>query len=342
MLQSLYEKLSNKTTLCFTRGTQDVLLDGAKLTIISDDRQNTVPLDRIRRVVILGKFNLDSEVFQSLIKNGIPIDFLNLRGEIQAHLLPVEDPCDYELTLQGKLSADEYSKLELAREILRAKADNSASILNKRIGLTPIWSNCIKLFQDASNEGELRGAEGYTARTYFSYWQSMLSSRIKWQGRQYYPAPDPVNALLSLCYVQLYNRFVTALRSYGLNPRLGFFHHGRGGHCALASDLMEPIRPLIDNLVLNLFKDEEVTVDNFETVDRVCRIKDRKVFSKCLKALEELFSSTITFHFKQGPLWHSCSRTLYDHIDDAVLSFHAHLTGVATLKAMRFLPCTYF
>jgi len=67
------------------------------------------------------------------------------------------------------------------------------------------------------------------------------------------PAPDPVNALLSLTYGLLRLEIESQLVAVGLDPRVGFLHVEHGHRPALALDLLEEFRaPIADRLALRL------------------------------------------------------------------------------------------
>ena len=81
----------------------------------------------------------------------------------------------------------------------------------------------------------------------------MVRHTFSFTGRQRHPAPDPVNALLSLGYTMVYNEIGSLLDGLGFDPYLGFYHQPRFGHATLASDLLEEFRaPLVDRLTLHL------------------------------------------------------------------------------------------
>lgn len=96
--------------------------------------------------------------------------------------------------------------------------------------------------------------------------------------RVYHPPDGPVNVMLSFGYSLLYNRISAMLVQQGFNPRLGFFHVGRGAHAALASDLIEPLRHLVERIVLSLIHKKEIRPEHFTTSESghggECRLTD--------------------------------------------------------------------
>ena len=99
----------------------------------------------------------------------------------------------------------------------------------------------------------LLGLEGSGARVYFQAFGKMVRHGFSFESRKRRPAPDPVNALLSLGYTMVYNEIASLLDGMGFDPYLGFYHQPRYGHATLASDLVEEFRtPLVDRFTLKI------------------------------------------------------------------------------------------
>ncbi len=75
----------------------------------------------------------------------------------------------------------------------------------------------------------------------------------------------PPNNLLNYGYAILRAVIARALVGSGLLPTLGIHHHNRYNAYCLADDIMEPYRPFVDELVLDILKTEddisELTLD---------------------------------------------------------------------------------
>ena len=79
-----------------------------------------------------------------------------------------------------------------------------------------------------------------------------------WSGLSLFPArrreaPD-ANRLFNYAYTILYSAFARYLCAAALNPDIGIHHHSQYNHFSLASDLMEPFRPLIDRCVFRFME----------------------------------------------------------------------------------------
>jgi len=67
-------------------------------------------------------------------------------------------------------------------------------------------------------------------------------------------AADPVNALLNYAYALLEAEARIACYEAGLDPYLGILHTDQDARRSLIYDVMEPVRPVADRLVLNLVR----------------------------------------------------------------------------------------
>ena len=84
-------------------------------------------------------------------------------------------------------------------------------------------------------------------------------------------APD-ANRLFNYAYTILYSAFARHLCAAALNPDIGIHHHSQYDHFSLASDLMEPFRPLIDRCVFQ-FMEEFPGVVNLSRDSRIALLK---------------------------------------------------------------------
>jgi CRISPR-associated protein Cas1 len=107
-----------------------------------------------------------------------------------------------------------------------------------------------QLAQDAD---ALRGYEGKAGAFYFAAVGALLDRSWSFEGRKYYPPPDPFNAVLSFGYALLQKDIAAAVQLVGLDPYLGCFHAMQYDRPSLVLDLMEEFRPLtVDGMILGL------------------------------------------------------------------------------------------
>ena len=174
--------------------------------------------------------------------------------------------------LETSLSVARYmvaAKLQNARSVVKragreSKTASDRDLLNKT---AQIHQEGIKNAEMAIDLAQLRGIEGYGAKTYFGSFTQMIRQNrdaFAFTQRTKRPPRDPINALLSFAYTLLVNDCVSACEGVGLDPQLGFIHAVRPGKPSLALDLMEELRsPLADRLVLSLINQKQIKPDDF-------------------------------------------------------------------------------
>jgi CRISPR-associated endonuclease Cas1 len=147
----------------------------------------------------------------------------------------------------------------------------------------------------------LRLIEARATLAYFTVWQSMP---LLWSGTARHPVPQewlvvgqrrtmltgtnrnashPMNAILNYAYGVLESQIRIAATSQGFDPSIGYLHASRPGRVALVYDLMEPLRPEVDRIVLQFIRKHKFTPNDFMlTAKGVCRLHPqmaRKVVS---------------------------------------------------------------
>lgn len=79
--------------------------------------------------------------------------------------------------------------------------------------------------------------------------------------------------MLNYAYGVLESQVRTAAVTHGLDPTIGYLHACRPGRVTLVYDLMEPLRPQVDRLVLDLVRSNTFSPSDFILTDRgVCRL----------------------------------------------------------------------
>jgi CRISP-associated protein Cas1 len=133
--------------------------------------------------------------------------------------------------------------------------------------------------------------EAQAAYAYFAAWQMMP---LRWKGTRRKPIPPewhhvvarpsmvsgrnrhathPVNAMLNYAYAVLESQVRITAVAQGLDPTIGYLHACRPGRVALVYDLMEPLRPQVDHLVLSFVRSHTFVPSDFLLrMDGVCRL----------------------------------------------------------------------
>ncbi|MCP4425331.1 MAG: CRISPR-associated endonuclease Cas1 [Chloroflexi bacterium] len=246
------------------------------------------PMNKVDQVVVLGNVQLSTQVMTTLVQMNIDVVFLSSYGKYKFR--PEGDGSKHVALRQRQLRVMGEGRLALpvAQAIVDAKIHNQRVILQRQAnrisagrgqnrGAT-VWPRDRRLFDQsltgmeqmrrdagrATNLDSLRGYEGKAAVHYFKAIRSLLDRSWGFERREYYPPPDPFNALLSFAYSLLLKDVRAAVQIVGLDIYMGFFHAVDRGRPSLALDLMEEWRPLIaDALVLEMVNRGTVRPDEF-------------------------------------------------------------------------------
>lgn len=242
--------------------------------IISKEGQilQEVPLNKLDQVVLMGRgVQMSTALLVELIERGIPVMLTNARGSRHYATLTGGPSRFGALRLQQmQRVADPAWTLALAQAMIRTKLANQRAVLAST-GWQAAAAATVQIAAAAANLDRadtidaVRGYEGAAAAAYFGAWRSTFQAHWAFQGRAFYPPPDPINALLSFGYTLLLHDTLAAVQFTGLDPYLGVFHVIEAGRPSLALDLMEEFRPLIvDRLVVEILRRGDLRRDQFE------------------------------------------------------------------------------
>jgi CRISPR-associated protein Cas1 len=235
------------------------------------------PLVNIEQVVLMGNVQLTTQATATLLSREVDVVFLSSYGKFRGRLVGSGSKNAQLRRRQLELMGQAAFTLPLAKAIVDGKIHNQRVLLQRQLGRTaplpelgskpPVTPGVRAVVEKAiagmeqmrqaalttPNVDSVRGYEGKAAAYYFAAIRSLLDPDWRFQKRDYYPPPDPFNALLSFAYSLLLKDVLAAVQLVGLDPYLGFFHEITYGRPSLALDLMEEWRPLLaDALVLDL------------------------------------------------------------------------------------------
>ena len=270
-------------------------LDGRSLKVKVPDRPVAhVPLHMLERLTIVADMAVSTHLLHRLSSGGVAITLLSPRSKHQAmDCLTLNHGNHARRLHQYALVLDEtrclsWSRL-LVRWKLKAQRQQLMRFAARRSGEA---GRCRRAEQEiarlqmqaarADAQG-LLGLEGSAARAYFGVYQRLVPASLGFAGRRKRPAPDPVNALLSLTYSMLTSECSRALQRAGLDPAYGVYHRVDYGRPSLACDLVELVRPQADHFVWRLLARQELREHHFTRQLEACLLKKegRAIYFPC-------------------------------------------------------------
>ncbi|MBZ0198361.1 MAG: CRISPR-associated endonuclease Cas1 [Ignavibacteriaceae bacterium] len=303
-----------RTLYVHTQGAE-LRKEGERLIVIkSDSVLIDIPSLRISQVIIFGSCSITPAAMQFCLTNNIPITLLSSSGKYYGKVESSKGKNIELERLQFFTSVDETFNLALSKTCISGKITNTRTLLQRSIKrrydteIEAVINSMKKSLIDlskAENIEQLRGIEGNAAAEYFSvYGRTLLKETGFYQPvfkRIKRPPVDPINSLLSFGYTLLSANIYSTVSALNLNPYVGFFHTIRQGHPALASDLIEEFRHVIDSLVIQVINKSILTRKHFYFVkdpDTPCLLtkEGRKEFIRQF----EIKMNRITTHTPTG------------------------------------------
>ena len=266
-------------TLYLDRRGAALDVDAGSLTVrLGGEIATRIPLLPLERVVLRGDAVLSTRVLAELWRHDIGLLLLSGRHNEATARLVGRPHDDVALRLaQYRQAIDAETCRLTARRIVGAKLAAEARLLgralevrpDRRKPLTDAIDTLARLQARIADDGELLGRdtliglEGAGAAAYFRAYSALFPESLEFSRRRRRPPPDQVNVCLSLGYTLLHHEAVREVQIVGLDPLLGFLHVPERGRESLACDLVEPLRPHVDEWVWRRFAEQHLRREHF-------------------------------------------------------------------------------
>ncbi|MDD2725264.1 MAG: CRISPR-associated endonuclease Cas1 [Methylovulum sp.] len=276
-------------TLIIDKDHSELHYQGGNLTVYTaGKRVSTVPVRQLERVIVSPQVTITAGVLGVIAEQHVSLMVLNARLPARTATLAGHHSGDHQRRLaQYQCSLDQAFCVQIATRLIAMKIGRQRTVLQnalqKRPELRRVLTKAIKQLETASTTltasahhdlTVLNGIEGAAARAYFQAYTQLFCPRLNFTGRNRRPPLDPVNAILSLSYTLLHHEAVNALKIYGLDPSLGFYHQTYYGRDSLACDVIEPLRPYLDKWIWRLFAGQTLTDGHFVYDGPACLLAD--------------------------------------------------------------------
>jgi CRISPR-associated protein Cas1 len=236
----------------------------------------SIPLHGLQRVVLRSDTALSSATLAGLVDAGIDVlAFGGRRGERVAHAVGrAHNDARIRVAQAQSLLAPDFvsafarrvvtSKVREQRRFVAHLGANRPDQRKRIFDAERTLSHCLgRLNEPCLDLEAVRGLEGSAAAAYFRALAAVMPPALGFTARVRRPPRDPVNVLLSLGYTLLISAAVRACHVAGLDPMIGFLHSIEHGRPALACDLIEPLRPRVDRLAWELFRQRTLLPEHF-------------------------------------------------------------------------------
>ncbi len=235
MADFLLEIAENERHLCVERGC---VVIKHKHEVIKK-----IPTDTLSAVILSAHGCTVSKNFLATVaEHGIPVVTCGKNYLPISITLPTGTHYKSLPVVTAQMHASPILKKRLWQQIVIAKIHNQAQILQKSTKNTHV-AHQISLLAKKVHSGDSDHKEAQAARL---YWGALMGKNfIRDRNAQ------DINIFFNYGYTILRAACARALCGAGLLPLLGVQHHNTYNAFCLADDMMEPLRPFVDNLVMS-------------------------------------------------------------------------------------------
>lgn len=258
------------------------LKDGALGLYLEGVLERRIPMTLVDRLVVSGDIDVPARLIAALGTAGVGMVFWNPRTRACAAVCGAPGGDARRRLGQAQMALDEDLRRDWARRWARAKLLAQARLLrieaenrvDARMALRAfagrIEGGAERLRARGASVESVRGIEGAAAAAYFDGVARLVAPALGFRGRNRRPPKDPLNAALSLIYTLVYSGGIEACVHAGLDPAIGYLHDPAPGRAGLACDLMEPLRPRADEVVIRMFRERTLRLEHFHDRDGAC------------------------------------------------------------------------
>lgn len=213
-----------------------------------------VPIEDVGMVVIdCQQVTLSHALIMALMENNAALVSCNSKHMPYGLMLPMAEHHAFTEKLYAQLESSEPLRKNLWQQTVAAKISNQAAMLEK-VGIAA------KNMRHWAGEVKSGDPDNYEGRAAAYYWDNLF---ITYDSFRRHRNGDAPNNLLNYGYAILRAIVARALVGSGLFTALGIHHKNKYNPYCLADDIMEPYRPYVDALVLEILKEfteiEELT-----------------------------------------------------------------------------------
>ena len=207
----------------------------------------TIPIEDLGIIIIESlHVTISFSLINKLMSYGVGVFSCDERHMPSGLMLQLEGHTQQTERIRTQLEASLPLKKNLWQQTVSAKIVNQARLLHTR-------GKDVDNLLRWSREVQSGDQKNHEARAAVQYWSRLFP----FEGFTRHPEGESPNHLLNYGYSILRGITARAIVSSGMLPMLGIFHKNKYNAFGLADDIMEPYRPFVDALVLELVDSRE-------------------------------------------------------------------------------------
>ena len=265
-----------------------IISKNLQLVIKSETREGSIPIEEIGFLVLdHPEIYISIPAMNLLIENNSAVIVCNKNHLPNGQFLNLNSHHIQQEIFKNQIEASLPLKKQLWQQTIIEKITNQGILLQKITG----QKNTLDFLASKVLSGDSSNMEGVAAS---QYWKSFFETTdIAFKRERFGDYP---NNFLNYGYAILRAATARALSGSGLLNTLGIHHKSKYNAFALADDIMEPFRPLVDEKVFEIIKQYEeqdlntkIKADLLQILTRTVYFEDEK--SPLMVALQKTASS---------------------------------------------------
>lgn len=240
-----------------------------QLVIKTETRESTIPIEDIGYLVIdHPEIYLSIPALNLLIDNNTAVIICNTNHLPNGMFLNLNSHHIQQEIFKNQINASAPLKKQLWQQTIIEKITNQGILLQKITSK----NNNFEFLASKVLSGDSANMEGVAANF---YWKSFFEHNFKRERFGDYP-----NNFLNYGYAILRAATARALSGSGLLNTLGIYHKSKYNAFALADDIMEPFRPIVDEKVAEIMQKYSEQELNTQIKAELLQILTRTVYFK--------------------------------------------------------------
>ena len=224
--------------------------------VVRSDEVTKIVLSEISTIMIESTaVSITASLIAELAKRKVKVIFCDEKRNPSSELVSYYGSHDTSAKIRKQIEWTKDDKAHIWTEIVSEKIKQQALLLQK---YGKQEANMLFQYMQEVEFGDVTNREGHAAKVYFNALFGKSFTRTE---------DNPVNAALNYGYSIILSIFNREIVSLGYITQIGLFHDNMFNQFNLASDLMEPFRPLVDSLVI------ELKPDKFESDEKYSMLK---------------------------------------------------------------------
>lgn len=243
-----------------------MVIDLPAVNDVQEAQKASVPIEDIGIVMLdTSRLTITQALLNALLDNNAAVITCNEKHMPAGLFLPIEGNTLQTERFRNQIEASLPLKKQLWQQTVQVKIENQAWLLKKQ----GVNTEPMEYWQKSVRSGD---PDNFEARAAAYFWKHFFRNhgeddftRGRFEGGP--------NVFLNYGYAVLRAVIARSLVGSGLLPTLGIHHRNKYNAYCLADDLMEPYRPFVDELVLDMIENKSGDFDlSKETKSRLLKI----------------------------------------------------------------------